>query len=193
MPFQIGSPVLCCPINPADAAKGGVLIIHSNGTGGISGHSWIEYRPDAGPVRTYGTWGNDPKKDGTNGLFDDLEITWSSSDASRAMRIDARGEERLLAKVAEYRKLGSDAWKLGAPCSSFARDAWEAATGENLNSNYGPFSTPTVLKESIIAANGGKASNLSEIATQPNTASSASFGSFGRFSGSSINSLGSSL
>lgn len=79
---------------------------------------------------------------------------------------------------------------MGAPCSSFARDAWYEATGEDLNANYGPISNPTTLKESILEANGG--ANRS-IMNSPNGGDSASFGSFGRGSGTTLSSTGPSI
>ena len=100
-----------------------------------------------------------------------------------------------MSKIDEYKKKGAGAWTLGGPCSSFARDAWKAGTGEDLNSNtlggLGPVSNPNSLRKSIIKANGGKAN---AVAASPRKNSSASFGSSGRFSGSSsLNSSGSSL
>ncbi|MGY8590014.1 RHS domain-containing protein, partial [Paracidovorax citrulli] len=168
----------------------GILTIQSSGNGNpLSGHSWITYAPDGGYPTTYGTWGNNPTGQG-NGLFENLEIG-RNADATRSMRINDEQEKELMAKIEDYKNRKENAWKLGAPCSSFARDAWQTATGENLNSNLGPISNPSTLKNSIINANGGK---VSEFATKPNGTSSASFGSFGRSSGSvSLNSLGSSL
>uniref|UniRef100_UPI001ADF075E RHS repeat-associated core domain-containing protein n=1 Tax=Paracidovorax oryzae TaxID=862720 RepID=UPI001ADF075E len=168
----------------------GILTIQSSGNGNpLSGHSWITYAPDGGYPTTYGTWGNNPTGQG-NGLFENLEIG-RNADATRSMRINDEQEKELMAKIKDYKNRKENAWKLGAPCSSFARDAWQTATGENLNSNLGPISNPSTLKNSIINANGGK---ISEVATKPNGTSSASFGSFGRSSGSvSLNSLGSSL
>jgi hypothetical protein len=115
----------------------------------------------------------------------------TAADASRTMHIDDAAESRLINVISDYKNKGSAAWKLGHPCSGFARAAWQAGTGENLNSNFGPINNPTTLKNSIIKANGGVNNNT---AITPNETSSASSGSFGRSSGSvSINSLESSL
>lgn len=192
-----GSNVYAYPANPVQGLDplglAGWLTIASTGDGGssmMSGHAWISYVPDGGAKTTYGTWGNNPTGVG-NGLFENLE-TGRLSDASRTMYLDDAAESKLMKRIQEYRKMGENAWELGSPCSAFARDAWMTATGENLNSNWGPINNPTTLKESIIAANGGIRNH--NVATTTNTASSASSGSFGRSSGSSsISPLGSSL
>jgi hypothetical protein len=107
------------------------------------------------------------------------------------MHIDDAAEAALMGVIADYTAQGADAWQLDSPCSSFARQAWQAGTLENLNSNWGPISNPTTLKNSIINANGGAAHATT---TTTNGASSASSGSIGRSSGSSsIRPSGSSL
>ena len=172
----------------------GTLTIYSTGSGLMDGHSWISYTPDGGgKTTTYGTWGNNPTGKG-NGLFTDIE-QGRGADATRSMHLDDAAEKRLMSKIDEYKKKGAGAWTLGGPCSSFARDAWKAGTGEDLNSNIlgglGPVSNPNSLRKSIIKANGGKAN---AVAASPRKNSSASFGSSGRSSGSSsLNSSGSSL
>jgi hypothetical protein len=66
---------------------------------------------------------------------------------------DAR-EKRLLQMIDKYDKLG---WSVHAPCSRFARDAWQAATGECLrDSKYKDGqSNPTSLKFAIGEVNRG--------------------------------------
>jgi hypothetical protein len=169
--------------------NGSKLAIHSSGDGVIDGHAWVVYTDAEGNVVTYGTWGNNPTGEG-NGLFAGLEAG-KTGEASRVLALTVDGEKAFLQTVADYQAMGADAWKLGAPCSSFARAAWHSGTGENLNSNIGPISNPATLKASIINANGGV---NHAYGTGPNGGSSASFGSFGRSSGSvSITPLGSSL
>jgi hypothetical protein len=112
------------------------------------------------------------------------------------MHIDDAAERKLMSIIAQYKMQGQKAWRLGAPCSSFARDSWNTATGEDLNSNIlgglGTVSNPETLKESIIKANGGA---ITGILTSPGGGASngTSSGSIGRSSGSSLNSLESSL
>ena len=111
------------------------------------------------------------------------------------MHLDDVAEKRLINKNYEYKKKGEDTWTLGGPRSSFARDAWNAGTKEDLNSNrvggLGPISNSTTLKELIIKANGGVTNATTDL---PRKNSIASFGSSGRSSGSSSsNSSGSSL
>ncbi|MGF1484931.1 MAG: hypothetical protein ACFBZ8_11270 [Opitutales bacterium] len=91
--------------------------------------------------------------------------------------------------INKYKNKGDDAWKLGHPCSGFACSAWEAGTGESLNSNWGPVSNPTTLKNSITEANGGVSHNTAT--SQNNTGSTPSSSSHS--SGSSVTSCGSSL
>lgn len=130
----------------------GKLTIHSSGTGDIlSGHSWIEYTPDGGQTKTYGTWGNNPTGQG-NGLFEDLELG-RTSDASRSVHLDDEQEKRLNETIEKYRAKGADGWGYLSPCSTFASDAWENATGEELAHRSKMISNPSKLKESIEAAN----------------------------------------
>lgn len=127
--------------------------IHSNGDGALlSGHSWIEYTKDGGEAHTYGTWGNDPLDTGHNGLFSDIE-KGRTSDASRSTRPSDEQEKMLFAKIGEYQKEGDGAWGYLNPCSGFAADTWETATGESLDHRSGIISNPSKLKESIQAAN----------------------------------------
>ena len=122
------------------------------------GRAWISYTPDGnGKTTTYGTWVYNPTRKG-NGLFINLERDRGAY-ATRSMHLDDVAEKRLINKNYEYKKKGEDTWTLGRPCSSFARDAWNAGTKEDLNSNrvggLGLLSNSTTLKESIIKANGG--------------------------------------
>lgn len=131
----------------------GELTIHSSGSGEIlSGHSWIEYTPDGGSPTTYGTWGNNPTGKG-NGLFENLELG-RASDASRSVHLTDEQEQKLLEKIQEYKDRGEDGWGYLSPCSTFAEDSWETATGEKLaHRSGGIISNPSKLKESINAAN----------------------------------------
>jgi len=168
----------------------GVLIVQSSGNGGsgmMTGHSWISYNKDGGGTTTYGTWGNNPMNLG-NGLHENLEAG-RSADASRGTHINDAQEAKLMGMIKSYKYRGADAWQLAAPCSTFARDAWAAGTGERLNSNYGPISNPTTLKESIIGANGGVShSNTSNVGK--GSSSTLSPSSSSHSSGSSLNPLG---
>lgn len=158
------------------------------------GLAWISYTPDgSGKTTTYGTWVYNPTRKG-NGLFTNLEQD-KGAYATRSMHLDDVAEKRLINKNYEYKKKGEDTQTLGRPCSSFARDAWNAGTKEDLNSNrvggLGPISNSTTLKESIIKANEG-ITNATTALRRKN--SIVSFGSSGRSSGSSSsNSPGSSL
>jgi hypothetical protein len=137
----------------------GILTIHSVGDGNLtSGHSWIDYQPDGGEDTTYGTWGNNPQDPTTrvplgNGLHTNLELGWPD-DAHRSIRITDKQEKQLFAKIKDYQDTGADGWSLLWPCSAFAADAWQAATGERLaDRSFGIISNPSKLKSSILAAN----------------------------------------
>ena len=137
----------------------GTLVINSSGSGndlsgsgGVSGHSWISYTPDGGIESTYGTWGNNPGGR-PNGLEFNLELG-RSGDATRAAHLTDEQEKNLLKLINHYKGEGEDAWGYTHPCSTFAVDAWNSSTGESLNP-YGPYSSPSSLKNAIIDANGG--------------------------------------
>ncbi len=130
----------------------GILKIHSTTAGPLSsGHSWIEYAPIDGRSTTFGTWGNAPTGTG-NGLLQDVEGS-RQADATRTLIIDDQQEQRLFKVINTYRARGPQAWSLLAPCSSFAAEAWEQATGENLIHQTAGISTPARLAKSIIEAN----------------------------------------
>lgn len=147
----------------------GTLTIHSNGTGEIlSGHSWIEYTPDGGETKTYGTWGNNPTGEG-NGLFENLELG-RSSDANRKTHIDDKQEAELYKLIDEYKNKKEDAWGYLSPCSTFAANAWKTATGEKLSHRSGIISNPSKLKKSIEAANANDAKKAAEKDSKPQPA-----------------------
>lgn len=136
----------------------GLLTIHSDGDGVevniLSGHSWIEYHKDGEPnSRTYGTWYN-PRGQG-RGLYENLEILRQGK-VTRQVRLDDEQEKKFYAKIDHYKALGRDAWQFSNPCAGFAADAWQAATGEYLNSRTnGVTSNPSCLKDAITVANLG--------------------------------------
>ena len=122
----------------------GILKIFSNtGADQFLGHSWIEYCPVDGMPVTYGTWGNAPTGSG-NGLFENLELGRDAI-ACRVAYLSSEQEIRLFEKIAQYKRLGRQAWSFHRPCSAFAADAWYCATGEWLTHRIGPASTPAVL------------------------------------------------
>jgi RHS repeat-associated protein len=140
----------------------GTLTIASRSDGGdssvnTSGHSWIIYTDDATGTRTtYGTYGNNPEDAGEGGhkkgLFENVEGGMRGH-ATRTAHLSDAEEAKLKKLLDKYRQKGEKGWKLLAPCSTFARDAWQAGTGESLSSGHP--STPTNLMQSIIKANGG--------------------------------------
>lgn len=147
----------------------GMLTIHSSGSGEmLSGHSWIEYVPERGVAKTYGTWGNDPIGKG-NGLFENIELG-RSSDASRTMHIDDKHEAELLSLIDQYKKEGNSGWGYLSPCSTFAADAWKAGTGETLSHRSGIISNPSKLKTSIEAAAAKDAKKAAERTEKPKPA-----------------------
>jgi hypothetical protein len=131
----------------------GILQIHCAIAGSNRiGHSWIEYRPIDGFSTSYGTWGNDPAGKG-NGLLENVERGLIKPTATRSKIIDHEQEQRLFEIIDRYRHRGGDAWSLLTPCSTFAAEAWECATGEHLVHQTSLISTPVRLAASIREAN----------------------------------------
>ncbi|TAN25329.1 MAG: RHS repeat protein [Castellaniella sp.] len=125
----------------------------SSGSAGTSGHAWISFRKDGGDLSTYGTWGNNP--DGNpNGLLKNVELRrgfLNDPSINKSKWIDDMHETRLNQVITNYGSRGNNGWGITAPCSTFARDAWGAGTGEYLNV-YGPYSNPSTLANSIRAS-----------------------------------------
>jgi RHS repeat-associated protein len=162
----------------------GTLTIDSSGTSGIGNHSWISYTPDnTDKTTTYGTW---RAGDGSPGTGPGLNVNREQgrpADATRTEHLDDKQESLLNQTINSYNNKGANGWHYGAPCSTFASDAWNNATGEHLSPYWGPLSNPTSLTHSIISANGGN----------PNgTATGGTGGSLGNSSGASGNSSSSS-
>ena len=158
----------------------GTLVIYSSGTSGLGNHSWISYTPDgSGTATTYGTWGNNPTGSG-NGLFTNLE-QGRGGDATRSAHLDDSQEASLNQTINGYRSRGEVAWTYGGPCSTFASDAWNNATGEHLSPYWGPISNPTSLTKSITDANGGTPNGTSST----NKKGSSSYGGSSSYSSSS--------
>lgn len=87
------------------------------------------------------------------GLYYDREKDRPSV-SHRSKHIDDDGEERMLKLVDEYNRKGKDAWDKFHPCSHFASEAWEKATGETLEDrNWMGISSPSRLRKSINKAN----------------------------------------
>lgn len=142
----------------------GQITIYSNAGGGdssqnmVSGHSWVTYTSDGtNKTTSYGAWGNNPYGEG-NGVLENVELTkgMTVSDSSRTSHIDDNHEKAMFSTIQDYKDRGSSGWMLMAPCSAFAQDAWDSATGEYLNANTSIVNNPQTLKNSIVNANGGK-------------------------------------
>lgn len=138
----------------------GILTIHSSSDGGesstmasLGNHSWVEYQPD--PVKsdqstTYGTWGNRKPP----GLRANEEKGFNyTGQASRSVQLTDEQEKKFVAELARYEKMGDKGWSMLSPCSTFAGDAWGAATGEKLPTRTWGISNPDTLKKSIEKAN----------------------------------------
>ncbi|WP_305880044.1 RHS repeat domain-containing protein [Treponema sp. OMZ 787] len=171
--------------------KSGKLTIYSTGNSLMGGHAWISYTPDdTGVTTTYGTWGNNPTGKG-NGLFENLEQN-RGAEATRSVHLDDNQERALLKTINDYKEKGKGAWKLFGPCSKFAQDAWDSATGEYLNANtLIIINNPETLKKSIIKANGNVANGTLEMPNSSSGASSTGSNSVDRSSGSSSYGVGS--
>ncbi|WP_373991713.1 hypothetical protein [Duganella sp. BuS-21] len=129
-----------------------ILKIHSTTAGTLHiGHSWIEYAPIDGDSVTFGTWGNRPTGEG-NGLLQNVEGDLKPT-ATRSSIIDHQQELRLFDLINTYKSRGEQAWTLLTPCSTFASDAWQQATGERLVHQTAGVSTPARLAKAIMEAN----------------------------------------
>jgi hypothetical protein len=73
---------------------------------------------------------------------------------SRSRYLSDSDEQKLNEVIDDYRNRGEGGWSLTNPCSGFASEAWNEATGEHLSDGW-PISTPTTLKQSILDKNGG--------------------------------------
>lgn len=148
-----------------------ILKIHSNASeGGLFGHSWIEHCPLDGQPVTYGTWGNHPNN-GANGLRENLELG-RQGEYCRVAFINTPQEKRFFETITTYRAAGASAWSFTNPCSAFAAEAWEAATGERLAHRNAMLSTPAKLARSIAEAN----RDLSQVQEKPDQARPATKG-----------------
>jgi hypothetical protein len=129
-------------INTADPDSSGSIAYFS----GEYGHARIQFMPDGvtvGPV-SYGTFGIPPQY----GLRTNHELQLGyEPDCSRSKHIDDNAERRLFRLLDAYKSKGGRGWTWHHPCSSFAADAWNTATGEHLSS--GCPSTPAALRRSI--------------------------------------------
>lgn len=127
-----------------------------------AGHSWISYTPDnpasssgQDPTEEYSTWSGMNTRGVPAGLNKDEEeaLGGYQPTSARFAHIDDAAEARLRKVIERYRKSG---WSIAEPCSSFAHDAWQAATGEDIHQSYQGQSNPTSLDSGIVKANHGK-------------------------------------
>jgi RHS repeat-associated protein len=166
----------------------GNLTIYSSGTHGLGNHSWISFTPDGGKTTTYGTYGNHPPDPNTgqplpNGVEVNYDAGRTDANATRTEHLTDAQQQALFNTINHYEGEGQNAWSYGAPCSTFACQAWNNATGEHLSPYWGPISNPTSLTHSITKANGGVANG---------TATGATGESLGNSSAESANSSSSS-
>jgi RHS repeat-associated protein len=155
-----------CANNPVNARDpfgfSGTVTVYSDprGGGSLSGHAYITYTSDStGQIHAYGTYGNNPLGIG-NGLQPNYDLNYplTSSAASRSAHIDDTAEASLMNAIQGISNEGGRGWGYLSPCSDFASDMWDVATGENLRDrNWFGISNPKTLANSITKANGGKA------------------------------------
>ena len=126
---------------------GTLTIYSSRGSGGLTdGHAWIEYTSDKGVTSTFGTFQGD--KLNRKGALP------RHYDSRRSQHIDDKQVKKLAEHIQETAQKGDEAWEYFSPCSGFAADAWEEATGEDLDDRNGyGVSNPNTLADSIDEAN----------------------------------------
>ncbi len=127
----------------------GTLTIHSN-----SGHSWIEFKHDRNENSArFSTSKDDGFRSGVevSSYIKDNFNPWS--EANRSMHINDEQEKAMNGRIADSALEGDSAWDYLDPCTGFAADVWEAATGEDLQDRFLGISNPITLKNSINEAN----------------------------------------
>ncbi|MFY9269856.1 MAG: DUF4157 domain-containing protein [Candidatus Manganitrophaceae bacterium] len=145
----------------------GQLSINSNvvNAGLTAGHAWLAYTPNAGPMTTYGTWGNRVPI----GLHRDIELGYAAA-ATRTTALDAVDYTALTTFAA-----ANNSWGYINNCASFAARGWQTVTGEALSyTSYG-IPNPSALGAGIVAANGGA---VGVLAAAPAPAGGSSTGSW---------------
>lgn len=137
-----------------DEAAAGTLGLHTIGDRRSLGHSWISFQAPGRAHETYGTWGAVPGSPAGRGLFQDLERRLHlQPQASTSVQLDAAAVQRLRTLLLAYDGLGKQGWSPLRNCSTFARDAWLAATGVDLG---GHPTTPVSLRRRVAALVAGR-------------------------------------
>jgi RHS repeat-associated protein len=153
------------PLNYIDpfGLSGTLTIISSRGNNrygsiGFGNHTLIVYQPDDSDITyKWGTWGREDYGIGLKENFvHDFEYLDDSCASRRSKYIDDN-QERILGKsLSKYNGKGPGAWSEWSPCSSFAANAWKAATGEDLADRHLGglgYSDPNILADGIDRAN----------------------------------------
>jgi RHS repeat-associated protein len=129
----------------------GIITINTlkGGGGSLDGHAWITYTPDGGETVSFGTYGNR----NPTGLYTNLELQsgYPAPDVSRSMHLNDIQEQNLFQAISQTQEAGSLGWNYTSPCTTFAANAWSAATGEGLYT--GVLNSPSTLANSINNAN----------------------------------------
>lgn len=110
-----------------------------------------------GVTTTYGTWSNGSGPEGGPGglrVNQEKDLPYPNV-STRSANLTAEQLKSVQGFISNTAAKGEGAWKLLSPCSTFARDAWRAGTGENLKNTFMGVSTPNQLAISIQKANGG--------------------------------------
>ncbi len=127
------------------------------------GHCWIEYTPQRGVTESYGDWLLADTSDvahffAQSGVQHNREIEDAErTEVSRSVNLDAAAQQRLFSYINSQQQQGASAYNiLTKNCATFASDAWNIATGENLNSRLVGMGLPSQLSSSIVSANKGE-------------------------------------
>ena len=110
----------------------------------------------------FGTWGHNIG--GEKGLRENTQAEFDliSESVNRSTWINDFQEALMLSVISDYANEGEDAWSYWNPCSAFATDVWNTATGEYLQDRWlcgFGYSDPNVVSESIQEANESGPSN----------------------------------
>lgn len=145
------------------------------------GHTWIEItRLDSGIKETYGTFGNlNPI-----GLYKDLELN-NIAVASRSKYITQEELDSLYSNIIKFdRKKPKNQWSKRNNCASFATNIWKKIAKEKISAKatdvviFGqtilkksilfPYTSPTLVVNSIVEKNGGENFGFANSCDSPN-------------------------
>jgi hypothetical protein len=167
-PVTPATPAASAPAVPAapSTPPTWILCIHSNvssdeGAHITDGHSWLTLHDGAGAYTSYGLWPDEHPDIGAAGLSNgegsDVRVNFANDRrvGKFVYCLELTPEQRR-----EFERVASEnwTWRYTNTCASFAGEAFESATGVDVDADdVLGFETPRELGESIAELNGGVA------------------------------------